>query len=189
MAAEQPITDPTVDAAPELAIPADLPGRWWVAHTKPRTEKALAQDLKALGVFHYLPLYRRTTRSRNTGRLSHSLMPVFTGYLFFNASEEGRRTALTTNRIVTLLPVADQGQLVRELRQVQQLLATDTEFDWQGRIEAGDWARVRSGPLMGMEGVVVERKSRWRLVLNVHLLGQSVSVEMPRELLEKIERP
>src|SRR5262249_43246524 len=159
-------------------------GHWWVAHTKPRTEKTLAHELRTLGIFQYLPLYRRTTRSRKTGRTSHSLMPVFAGYLFFNADEAGRLLALKTNRIVTLLPVADQTQLVRELRQVQQVLASDTDFDWQGRLETGDWARVLSGPLSGLEGVVVQRRTRWRLVLNVQLLGQSVSVEMPRELLE-----
>jgi transcription antitermination factor NusG len=178
-----------LDTPPDAAIPAGLTGNWWVAHTKPRTEKVLAQELHALGVFQYLPLCRRTTRSRNTGRVSHSLSPVFTGYVFFNADEAGRRAALKTNRIVALLPVTDQALLVRELRQVQQVLASNAEFDWQGRIEAGDWARVLHGPLAGLEGIVLQRKSRWRLVLNVHLLGQSVTVEMPRELLERIDPP
>ena len=28
---------------------------WWVLHTKPRTEKALARDLRHAGVPHFLP--------------------------------------------------------------------------------------------------------------------------------------
>lgn len=174
---------------PEQAIPSQLPGRWWVAHTKPRNEKALALDLRALGVFAYLPLSHRITHSRNSGRASRSIVPVFTGYVFFNAGEEQRRLALTTNRIAGTLDVPDQSELVGQLWQIQRVLCSETDFEWGPSLVEGDWVRVVAGPLMGIEGVVAKRVKRARLALNVQMLAQSVVVEVDRELLEKIERP
>ena len=65
-----------------------LPGRWYVAHTKPRQEKLLATSLARFGIYNYLPLRQRVTRSAATRRLSRSLVPVFPGYLFFNGTDE-----------------------------------------------------------------------------------------------------
>ena len=176
-------------ADPAEAVPDGLPGLWWVAHTKPRNEKALATGLRAMGVVHYLPLHRRETRSRATGRMSSSIVPVFSGYLFFNASEEQRCLALGTNRIANTLPVPDQAELVGHLRQIQQVLAAGSEFRVSRSLSVGQWARVIAGPLEGLEGVVTRRRSRTRLVLNVNTLGQSVSVELPEDALERIDRP
>jgi len=179
----------TAQRPAEEAVPDGLGGIWWVAHTKPRSEKALARDLTALGIFHYLPLRGRVTRSRRTGRSSRSVVPVFTGYLFFNATPEQRLLALTTNRIVKTLDVPGQNELVGELRQIQQVLSTDSDFQWHEGVRVGSWARVVAGPLAGLEGVVCRRLSRLRLVLNVRMLAQSVSVEVPREMIEPIDQP
>lgn len=178
-----------LNTSPLEAIPDELPGRWWVAHTKPRQEKALALDLRALDVFHYLPLYQHVTRSRNTGRLSQSILPVFTGYLFFNATEERRELALKTNRIVNTLAVAAQSELVGQLRGIQQVIVAGSEFEQSRKIQVGSWARVVAGPLAGLEGVVCRQLARLRLALNVQMLGQAVMVEVAQDALEEIDGP
>jgi hypothetical protein len=68
-------------------------------------------------------------------------------------------------------------------------LATETEFDQSPALDVGDWARVEAGPLAGLEGIVCHRARGLRLVLNVRMLAQSVSVEVSREMLEKIDAP
>jgi transcription antitermination factor NusG len=173
----------------EAAVPDGLRGRWWVAHTKPRTEKRLAWELRRGGLTYYLPLRRRQTRSRNTGRISRSIVPVFAGYLFLNCEEHERHRALATHRIVNLLPVASQDRLIGELRQLHGVMAAQIDFQVHDSLKHGDWARVIAGPLAGTEGVVVGRMSRARLVLNVGMLGQSVSVRVDADLLERIEEP
>jgi hypothetical protein len=178
-----------LQAEPLEAIPENLPGLWWVAHTRPRNEKALALDLRARDVFHYLPLRLRSTRSKATGRVSTSLVPVFPGYVFFNADDAQRQHALTTNRIANTLSVVNQSELIGELRQIQRLLTTQTEFEWEPAIQVGQWARVTAGSLQGVEGVVCKRLPRLRLALNVRMLSQSVIVEVSREVLEQIEAP
>jgi len=183
----------TAEAGPcslsSSGIPADLPGRWFVAHTRSRNEKALATELTRLRVYNYLPLARRSTRSAATRRLSHSEVPVFPGYLFFNGSEDDRYLALRTNRIAKVLEVFDQTQLVAELRRVHLLLSQTNGFEVANRLAVGDWGRIRFGPLQGLEGVVIQYAGRLRLWMNVTILGQSVHTQVDAESVERIAPP
>lgn len=170
-------------------LPEHVEGCWWVVHTRPRAEKALSADLTRLGVSHYLPLQQHQTRSRSTNRISRSMVPVFSGYLFFAATEEQHLRALQTNRIVKVLTVYNQEQLLAELRQIQQVLATDTSFGRQPHLKTGCWVRIIAGPLLGVEGVVSSHRSARRLFLNVDILGQSITVETSPEMVEPIDPP
>lgn len=171
------------------AIPSDPSGCWCVAHTKPRQEKLLSDDLQSRGVFHYLPLCARVTRSKNTGRISRSRVPVFPGYLFYVRREDQWNDALMTNRIVSTLAVSDQAEFVGQLRQIHLMLDAGAEFERGELIKVGQWARIVSGPLMGIEGIVRRRLSRLRLGLNVQMLGQSTSVDVSQDVLETIDGP
>ena len=170
-------------------IPVDLPGRWYVAHTRSRHEKVLAEALRRFGIFNYLPLAQSVTRSAATGRISRSLVPVFPGYVFFSGTEEQRYLVLTTNRVANVLHVSDQQRLLAELRHVQHLLDTAEDIFVAERLNVGDWGRIVAGPLRGLEGVITSRAGRLRLAMNVTILGQSVSVEVDRSAVEKIDPP
>jgi len=174
---------------PCVAIPDGLAGQWWVAHTRARHEKALCDDLARMGIFSYLPLAEHITRSPRSRRLSRALVPVFTGYCFFNATEEERYRAMTTNHIATTLIVPDQPELVSELRSIHRVLAVGAGFEQARTVREGDWVRISVGPLEGVEGVVAQWRPRLRMELNVHILGQSVSVEVDAGMVEKIEPP
>ena len=48
---------------------------WYVLHVKPRTEKAVNDQLAILRVFHYLPLVRKETKVQR--RKVVRFLPVF----------------------------------------------------------------------------------------------------------------
>jgi transcription antitermination factor NusG len=175
--------------APEEAVPDGLSGDWWVAHTRARNEKALSVDLSRMGIVHYLPLYRRMSRSPRSGRTSWSSVPVFTGYLFFNGTQQQRYRVLRTNRVAQTLYVYEQDELVSQLRHVHQVLVTETAFEHLFGVQVGQWVQVTGGALAGVEGCVVRKLGRTRLAINVYTLGQSVLVEVDGNLLEVIDAP
>ncbi len=164
-------------------------GRWFVAHTRSRNEKALSQELGRLKIVHYLPLMSRVTRSRGTGRVSRSEVPVFPGYLFFSATEEQRYLTLRTNRVAKVLEVPNQDQLLAELRHLHTLLATAAPIAVSQQLHVGDWGRIIAGPLAGLEGVITRVSHRFRLSMSVTILGQSVSVEVDSDNVERTEPP
>ena len=174
-----PIVHPEVDSLGEMA------GQWWVAHTKARNEKSLAWSLYRWDIGYFLPLREKVTVRK--GRRIKSVLPLFSGYVFFNGDEESRYRALTTNRIAQVIEVLDQSQLVRELGQIHQALAQGAPLDPHPYLKSGTHCRVKAGPLMGMEGMVVRKKGLTKLILRVDILGQAAAVEIEGDLLESLD--
>jgi len=165
----------------------DLPGKWHIAHTKARFEKAFAWDLVAAGIGYFLPMMPRIRFSG--GRKRTVLMPLFTSYVFFAGDSQSRVKALTTNRLCQVLPVVDQATFVAELRTIEQAINGQVPLDPYPFVAIGKRVRIAAGPLMGMEGVVVERSKMARVVLQVSVLGQGASVQIDADVLEAIDTP
>ena len=157
---------------------------WWVAQTKPRQEKSLARELLARDIPFYLPQVRKTSVVR--GRKQTSFIPLFSGYLFLFGDDAERHTSMTTNRIAQFLQVKDPLELSRQLWQVSRLVQAGAPLTVEARIKPGDQVRVRSGTLAGVEGIVVARRRKCRLIVSVQLIQQGVSMEIDDHLLEPI---
>lgn len=164
---------------------SELPGTWYIAHTKARNEKAFAWDLAAAGVGYYLPMISRVHFSG--GRKRHVLKPLFPSYVFFNGDEPQRYRALTTNRLCQVISVTDQPALARELLAIEQAINSKVSIDLYPFAAVGQRVRIAAGPLMGLEGIVVERGKLSRIVLQVSMLGQGAAVQTDADLLEPAE--
>jgi transcription antitermination factor NusG len=53
----------------------------------------------------------------------------------------------------------------------------------------GDMVSVKSGPLAGLQGIVVNKKNETRIVISMNLLRRSISVEVDPVNLEPVMRP
>jgi len=170
---------------PEGKSIRDFPGLWWVAHTKARNEKALAQDLVNKDIGYFLPMSWKVHRHR--GRRFRSLLPLFSGYLFFCGRESQRVEVLRTNRVANLIEVIDQDKLLGELVQIEQALVAGAPLVPHKYIRIGQRCRVTAGPLMGLEGIAVRAGKGIRLVLQVDMLGQATGVEIDTDIIELVE--
>ena len=170
---------------PEGQSVAEFKGRWWVAHTKSRNEKALASQLVSRQVPYFLPMHWKVSKSR--GRTFKALLPLFPGYLFFNGDDKERLEVLKTNRTANILVVENQTRLVEELLPIETLLKLGKSVMPHEYIKIGQRCRVTAGPLQGTEGIVVQTPKETRLVLQVDMLGQAASVEISSDLIEKLD--
>jgi transcription antitermination factor NusG len=170
---------------PENSSICEFSGQWWVAHTKSRNEKALAQDLISREINYFLPMSWKIRR--RGGRKMRSLLRLFGGYLFFCGQESQRVEVLKTNRVAGLIEVKDQQKLLRELMQIEQALNSGKDIAAHKYIRAGQRCRVLQGPLADLEGIVVKSKNAVRLVLQVDLLGQAASVEIDTDIIEVVD--
>jgi transcriptional antiterminator RfaH len=158
--------------------------RWWAVYTKSRQEKSLARQLLEMEVPYYLPLIPRVYSI--AGRRVKSLLPLFGGYLFVYGTDEERVQALGTKRVAKSWAASDGSVLTRDLRQIQALIASGVPLTTEGRLASGQRVRVKSGSLMGMEGIVLSRRGEHRLLVAVQFLQQGVSVQINDYQLEPI---
>jgi transcription antitermination factor NusG len=179
---EQSIYPETLLDAP----PTDKADRHWLAvYTKARQEKSLVRDLAKHRIPFYLPLVAKTNISR--GRRRTSLIPIFGGYVFLFGCEEERVLALTTNRISRILTIEDPDQLVYDLRQLRQLISVGAPLTVESRLGPGQNVRVRQGPFAGLEGIVLKRRGKSRLLVSINFLQQGASVEIEDFLLDPFD--
>jgi transcription antitermination factor NusG len=159
--------------------------QWFAVSTTPRHEKRVAQHLRLRTVEHYLPLYRAHRRWNDGSRVDLDL-PLFPGYLFVRIGRIERVRVLEVPGVVALVagiggqPAALLNSDIESLR----VGLSERRAEPHPYLKVGQKARIRSGALSGMEGVVLRLKSGLRVVLTLDLIMQSVAVEVDGSDLE-----
>jgi transcription antitermination factor NusG len=170
---------------PHIQSLTELEGSWWVARTKARFEKAFAWDMYRRDIGYFLPMREKVIFSG--GRKRHVMVPLFPLYVFFCGTETDRYTAMTTNRLCQIIEVIDQETLVDELVRIEKALVNKAVIDQYPRLPVGSRCRITSGPMMGIEGIVIERdNAKARMVLEVNILGQGALIEIDADILEPV---
>jgi transcription termination/antitermination protein NusG len=160
------------------------PSHWYALWTRHQSEQLVCDQLQEKGFRAFLPtldvwMRRNGTRHRTT-------VPMFPGYLFLqHAMDKDSYIAIANTRgLIKILgdrwdrlaSVPDQ-----EMTSVQRLHAVKANpapYPYE-RLQVGQRVRIVEGPLAGIEGLLVRtRPDRGLLVVSIHLLQQSVAVEL-----------
>jgi transcription antitermination factor NusG len=163
-----------------------ISGSWCAIYTRHQHEKAIAQILSAKGIEVFLPLYNATRRWKD--RTVHLSLPLFPCYLFLRGMKERRLEVVTTPGIVSILSINGEPATIPE----SEIESVRRAIEWGNRVEphpflrCGDRVRVISGPLQGLEGILVRKKNLYRLVLSVEILERSAAVEVDVSAVERV---
>ena len=162
-----------------------MQGWWWVLHARPRQEKSLARQLRNARIPFFLPLIPHRWRSR--GQTLTSYNPLFPGYVFLWADRDGRLAALATKRVVRSLEVTDQDRLWQDLRQIRRLITSGAPVSPEHRLVPGAAVEIRSGPLSGLRGKILQGASGRRFVVQVDFIQRGASVLLDDYTLNRID--
>jgi transcription antitermination factor NusG len=164
----------------------DIRGPWCAIYTRHQHEKAIAQILSAKGLEVFLPLYKASRRWKDrTVQLS---LPLFPCYLFLRGITWRRLEVVTTPGIISILGIDGEPARIPEA----EIESVRKAIEWGNRVEphpflqCGDRVRVKSGPLQGVEGILVRKKNFYRLVLSVEILERSAAVEVDVSAVERV---
>lgn len=158
---------------------------WYVLHLRPRSEKKVARVCAANGLEHFLPLRSETKIYQR--RKVKVQKPLFPGYIFVAFDTDQRECLLRTNHIVRILRPPSEERLLYQLNQIRLALEIDDTLGAAEAIKKGKLVRIKGGPFMGIEGVVLTADKPGVVRLNVDLIGQAVAVEIDRDYIELID--
>jgi hypothetical protein len=130
------------------------------------------------------PWWIAHTKSRMEKALTWSLLKQGIGYFMPMVD---RITFSGGDRICQVLEVKNQKKFLDELLWIESAVRGGAQLDPYPFAAVGKRCRVRSGPLVGVHGIVMERSSLSRLVLQVSLLGQGVALQIHPDLLEPLD--
>ena len=158
---------------------------WFVLHVKPRTEKKVMRFLEGYGYFRHLPLYVKVTKVQR--RKVRRELPLFPGYVFTRLLPEERLRMLQTNLLVRTIPVPHPREMIHQLRQISHASRVAADIRPVNPFRAGDYVRVKYGPMRGMEGYVKREGAKATICLNLEILGAAVETSISPADLEKVE--
>jgi|SRR5580765_4214091 transcription antitermination factor NusG len=150
--------------------------QWYAAYTRANHEKRVSEQLAVSGVERFLPLY--TSMRRWKDRRIRLEMPLFPGYVFVRVALRDRLQVLQIPGVTCLVgfdgkPAALPADEIETLR--ASLFRAVQPHPY---LAVGRRVTLRSGPLAGLSGILVRRKTAARLVVSVDLIRRSVAVEL-----------
>lgn len=175
-----------MQAEPQANI--DEPGvnAWYAVYTRHQHERSVARSLAQKEFEVFLPLYHVIRRWKD--RTRDISLPLFPCYVILRGNIARRLDLLSTPGVNYVLSAGGHPAQIaeNEIRAIRRVVDTTLAVEPCPFLRCGDMVRVISGPLAGIEGVLVRKKTALRLVLSVSLLERSVAVEVDSLAVERL---
>lgn len=167
---------------------------WYALYTRARHEKKVQVRLRTRGFETYLPLVPRQRRWHD--RRVTVDWPMFSSYVFVRCPRAALSEVLATPGVLTVVrqngePASIRDKVIEDVRRLTDVavdtgsLPEPTAFV----VPPGGFVEVISGPLAGVEGVVVEDRGNGRVLfeIGVEAIGQGLKVELDASRLRVCE--
>jgi transcription antitermination factor NusG len=151
---------------------------WYAAYTRANHEKRVRDKLEQRSVESFLPLYGTSRRWKD--RWMRLEMPLFPGYVFVRMALVDRSRVLQVPSVVRLVgfsghlsPLPDE-----EIEGMKKGLVGGVRAEPHPFLTVGRRVRIKSGPLVGRQGILLRRKGISRVVLSIDLIMRSIAVDV-----------
>src|SRR5688572_306828 len=158
---------------------------WYVAHTRPRCEKKVAQFATREGLQVTLPLFKSV--KKYPGKVVSFEKPLFPNYVFLRLLPHERKKVYQSDFVANLLDVSDQRTFQEQLEAILTALETDYEIIALPHISVGKRAKITAGALRGMEGYIEERQGKLLVLLRLDFIRQAAAVRVDASDLQVID--
>lgn len=161
---------------------------WHVIYTRSRAEKKVHEELLKNNIESFLPLQRRLRQWKD--RKKWVDMPLMTGYCFVNISRKEYEKVLKTNNVVCYITFEGKAAVIPE-KQIDALKKMLQQYDFEVTVstekyEPGQRVEVLAGPLIGLQGELVEARGKNKFMLRFEQINNSFLVEVPVDILTLI---
>ena len=159
---------------------------WFAVYTRHQHEKAVAQSFSRNGFEVFLPLYSVVRQWKD--RTKQLSLPLFPCYVFFRGGLERRVSILSTPGIHSIVTIAGHPAPIAatEIEAIRTAVNSSLRVEPHPFLRCGDRVRLCSGPLAGVEGILLRKKNIYRLILSTTLLERSVAVEVDANCVERV---
>jgi transcription antitermination factor NusG len=177
-----------------IGNPADDAEAWFAVQVRATHETRVATMLDEKGCERFLPMFR--TRRRWSDRIKEVDRPIFPGYIFCRFALSARVPILKTPSVIRIVGIGRVPVPIdpTEIEGIQLAIKSGLPMSPHPYFRTGQRVRITGGALDGVEGQILNFRSRDRLLLSISLLQRSVAVEIdsawivPIDSIPKVER-
>lgn len=154
---------------------------WFAVHTRYQHERFVESALAGKGFRTFLPTYKETRSWGDRRKVISS--PLFPGYMFVSDARERKLDILTVPGACDIVSIQGIPAAIpqEEMETVMKVAACAEGLRPYPFLKQGDLVKVVSGPLAGIDGVLVKEKGGCWLVISIQLMGRSAAVAVDRD--------
>ena len=160
--------------------------RWYAAYTSANHEKRVAEQLGIREVEFFLPAYASVRRWKD--RRVTLQMPLFPGYVFVRMALRDRLQVQQVPGVAHLVGFDGTPAALpdAEIETLRASLESGVRAEPHPYLAAGRRVRLKSGPLTGMQGILLRRKGNFRVVISIELIQRSLVVQVDAADVETV---
>jgi transcription antitermination factor NusG len=159
---------------------------WYASYTSANHEKRVAEQLAQRSIEYFLPLYHSVRRWKD--RRTQLQLPLFPGYVFVRLALRDRLRVLQIPGVAKLVGFngTPTALPVEEIEALKRGLACGVSAQPHPFLTVGRRVRVVAGPLEGLEGIIIRKKNRLRLIISLDLIHRAAAVEVEAADLQRV---
>lgn len=160
--------------------------KWYAVYTRPRWEKKVAELLIKRKIENFCPLNKVVRQWADRKKTISE--PLFTSYVFVHASEEEHLSIKQTDGIINFVYWLGKPALIKseEIDAIKYFLQEYSDIKLERiNVNVADKVRITDGPLMNMEGNVLEVNNKSVKVF-LPSLGYAMTAEVTKARIEVI---
>jgi len=154
---------------------------WFALYVKNQHEKHVAGSLSGKGYESFLPTYVKPHKNGNKNEL-----PLFPGYVFCRLDAQHKLPVVSIPGVFSVVCNGREPAAIPDLdiERIRQLLVSGLARRPWPYVTRGQDVCIKSGPLRGVQGAVIDEQHEQWLVLSVHILQRSVAAKIDRSYLD-----
>lgn len=167
----------------------DRKRKWYAVYTQARHEKKIAQKLDEKHIEYYLPLHKILKIWSDRKKWVEE--PVFKSYIFVRIGLSEYKKVIETEGIVSFVRFGTFPEAIPDkvISDIKCIFNSEENFEISDiQLSEGDEVKIVYGPLKGIYGKLIEIQGKYKLVINVEILGKSIIVNVSRKHVEKLEK-
>ncbi len=160
--------------------------KWYALYLRSRYEKKVYEALEKKEIEVFLPLIEKLHTWSD--RKKKVIEPLFRGYIFVKTDLRDKEIILMTEGVVRFVGINQRPSWIPEIQidWLKRIVKGSTDVQYEKYIEVGNKVRIASGTLAGVEGIVDKVHGISRVIVSIDAIEQSISIQVPAELLEVI---
>ena len=161
--------------------------QWYALYLRSRFEKRVNEELQQKEVDVFLPLIEEIHIWSD--RKKKVQEPLFRGYIFVKTNMHDKETILQTDGVVKFVGIREQPSPIpdNQIDWLRRIIGKPTFVKRENYFDVGERVRVTSGPFLGVEGFITRHQTETRVVISLSAIAQSVSIQVPAEILESMK--
>ena len=157
---------------------------WIAVYTKSRHEQIVVNELNKKNIESYCPMFKERRQWSDRKKWVH--FPLFRSYVFANIEINENIYVLQTIGVNKIVKFQEKISIIPDqvIDNIKNIIEGGYNVEQTDYFIKGDEVRVVSGPLKGLDGVVLDLRGANKIIIKIASIQQAFSVEISSGLIK-----